>query len=43
VFTSLLGQFAVHICFLMYMQRAAHEIMPQASSGHACVRPPRTP
>lgn len=27
VFTSLLGQFAVHMAFLMYMQREAHDLM----------------
>ena len=30
IFTSLLGQFGVHLAFLMFMQRTAHAIMPQA-------------
>lgn len=29
VFTSLLGQFAIYISFLMYMQHQAHVIMPK--------------
>ena len=28
VFTSLLGQFVVHMSFLMYLQHRAHAIMP---------------
>lgn len=28
---SLLGQFAVHISFLMFMQRTAHAMMPRVS------------
>lgn len=31
VFTSLLGQFAVYISFLMFMQHRAHAIMPKVS------------
>lgn len=31
VFTSLLGQFAIYISFLMFMQHRAHAIMPKVS------------
>ena len=33
VFTSLLGQFAVYISLLMWVQHRAHEIMPKVGAG----------
>lgn len=37
VFTSLLGQFAVYISFLMFMQHRAHTIMPKVGTVLLCV------
>ncbi len=38
VFTSLLGQFAVYISFLMFMQHRAHALMPKVGSSKGNVR-----
>lgn len=37
VFTSLLGQFAVYITLLMWVQHRAHEIMPKVGTSFVCL------